>query len=161
MSQQLPLLCDHGLTQATSDALRRAGVTASRITQTDGHARASKKTHEFEAGLINGRQYCAAVDISVHGMTDLMIRDELVALAREGIAGFYRAPGKDGWSGVQHIHAIDCNLPMKLALREQVHDWLHGKNGLVNHEAYKFWQPCATAQACVRNAFLAHNPADN
>ena len=48
---------------------------------------------------------------------------------------------------------------MKLSLRNQVHDYLHGKNGLAHHGPYTFFQPTQAAKNTIRSLFLAHNQA--
>jgi hypothetical protein len=150
-----------GLHPASSDALRRIGVGASQISQTIGHAVASAGTHESD-GKAGGAEYCAAVDLRCGDFDDEATRDLLDRLADESFAAFYRHPGTDGWpvKGAEHIHAIFTDCAMKRTLRDQVHDWLHRKNGLARHGYYSFWRPSYHHRAIVRTAFLAHNPAN-
>jgi hypothetical protein len=46
---------------------------------------------------------------------------------------------------------------MKSSLRAQVQDWLDGKNGLVSHTSYTFWQASSAQKAAIEELFDAHN----
>ena len=152
-----------GLSQDASDALRRAGLTAADIGQTIGDADPSAGTHEAEATLDHGRHYSAATDIHITGKTDAQVKFLLVSLSLQGFVCFYRDPGRDHWptKDARHVHVIYCGVPMKRSLRDQVHSWLAGKNGLKRNAPYLFWQPSAKAQQICRAFFLEHNPANS
>ena len=142
-----------GLHPRASDALRAAGVSASRIMQTIGNAAASAGTHAQD-GTFNGHPYSAATDISVSGLSDTQIRNLLEKLAKVGFAAWYRHDGHDGWYGVNHIHAVYANCLMKLSLRSQVRSWLAGRNGLVSNTIYQFHHFSAAARAAVHGKFV-------
>ena len=153
-----------GLHPDASQALISVGVSADRIVQTIGSAPASHGIH-LQDGTAQGLPYCAAVDFSVHHpsqMEDHDIQDFLSKIAKVGFAGWYRNPGHDHWPASEpaHIHAVFAGCPMKEELRSQIHDWLHGKNGLASHAAYEFWQPSQEWKNTVRALLLAHNPMD-
>jgi hypothetical protein len=141
-----------GLHPRASDALRAAGVSGWRIMQTIGNAPASAGTHARD-GFVNGQPYSAATDISVSGLSDTEIRNLLEKLAKVGFAAWYRHNGFDGWSGVNHIHAVYANCLMKTSLRSQVRSWLAGRNGLVSNTVYHFHTWTAAARAVVKAKF--------
>ena len=142
-----------GLHPRASDALRAAGVTASRIMQTIGNAAASAGTHAQD-GVFNGHPYSAATDISVAGLSATQIRNLLEKLAKVGFAAWYRENGHDGWIGVDHIHAVYANCLMKLSLRSQVRSWLAGRNGLISNTIYQFHHFSSAARAAVHGKFV-------
>ncbi|HEY5952125.1 MAG TPA: hypothetical protein VIV40_41795, partial [Kofleriaceae bacterium] len=141
-----------GLHPRASDALRAAGVSAWRITQTIGNAPASAGVHQQD-GTVNGAPYTAAVDLSVSGLSTTQIHNLLEKLAKVGYAGWYRHSGYDGWYGANHIHAVYANCKMKSALRSQIRSWLVGRNGLVSNTIYQFHKFSATAKAVVKAKF--------
>jgi hypothetical protein len=143
-----------GLHPRASDALRAAGVTADRITQTIGNAAASAGTHAQD-GTVDGHAYSAATDISVRGLSDTQIKNLLARLAKVGFAAWFRFPGHDGWpaSEVRHIHAVYANAKMKTSLRSQVRSWLVHRNGLVSNTTYTFYTWSAANVAIVRGKF--------
>lgn len=143
-----------GLHPEASDRLRCAGVTSDRITQTIGNAAASAGYHAQD-GTADGLPYTAAVDLSVRGMSETQIRDLLVRLGENGFAAWYRKPGFDGWPAADapHIHAVFAGVVMKAALREQVRDYLAGRNGLVSHSLYTFWHATPEILSIVRLLF--------
>ncbi len=147
-----------GLAPRASDEFRCAGVAGGSISQTIGNAPASAGYHARD-GSISGDPYCAATDLSTHGMTNSQVRALLARLADGGFAAFFRNPGHDGWPSGQarHIHAIYVGVHMKSQLREQVRDWLNGKNGLTSHSTYSFWQANAAQKNAIRSLFNAHN----
>ncbi len=146
-----------GLHPEASDRLRCAGVTADRITQTVGYAAASAGYHAPD-GTVDGHSYTAAVDLSVRGMTQTQIRALLERLAQNGFAAWYRWPGHDGWPSSEspHIHAVFAGVVMKSQLREQVRDYLSGRNGLSSHTTYTFWRATSADRAIVRLLFERH-----
>ncbi len=151
----------YGMCQAASDAFRATGI-GQNIVQTIGNAPASAGVHAQD-GILDGEPYCAAADISVlHpvALTDADIQSALSRLADHGFAGYYRKPGSLGWPICDevHIHAVFAGIPMKRALRNQIHAWLHGLNGLAHEADYTYWQPSESQQQIVRALFLAHNP---
>ncbi|HEY4223003.1 MAG TPA: hypothetical protein VGO62_16715 [Myxococcota bacterium] len=148
-----------GLAPVQSDHLRCAGITSSSdISQTIGNAAASAGTHAQD-GTIDGFAYCAATDLRTAGMSNAQVRALLSDLADQGFAAFFRNPGHDGWpsSEIRHIHAIYVGVPMKSSLRSQVQDWLNGKNGLVSHSTYTFWQASHAQKNAIQSLFNAHN----
>lgn len=151
----LPLL-KSGLHPRASDALRAAGVTAGRITQTIGNAPASAGVHLAD-GTANGKAYTAAVDISVSGLSSTQIHNLLEKLGKVGYAAWYRKSGSDGWSGSNHIHGVYANCKMKTALRSQVRAWLVGRNGLVSNTLYKWHSFSAAARSAVKAKFAQSN----
>lgn len=101
--------------------------------------------------------------IRLLGRSEAQIAALLDELASVGFAAWYRKPGSDGWpsSEAPHIHAVFVGAPMKLILRNQVRDWVAGKNGLASHTPYKFhtWSKCA--KDLVQAELVRHNPAKN
>lgn len=154
-SAEQPLL-KWGLHPAASDALRQVGVQHDRVGQTIGNAVASAGTHA-EDGMAQGHPYCAATDFHILDLSEKEIKEFLDKISSVGFCGFYRHAGLDGWNGVTHVHAVYSGVQMKHTLRQQIHDWLAGKNGLVSHEHVTFWQPSATSQNIVRALFLHNN----
>lgn len=143
-----------GLHPRASDALRAAGVTADRITQTIGNAAASAGTHAQD-GTVDGHAYCAATDLSVRDLSDTQIKNLLARLAQVGFAAWFRFPGHDGWpaSEARHIHAVYANAKMKSSLQSQVRSWLVHRNGLVSNTTYTFYTWSAANVTIVRNKF--------
>lgn len=153
---ELQPLLKYGLHPRASDALRAAGVSAWRITQTIGNAPASAGYHAQD-GTANGRPYTAAIDLSTSGMSTTQIHNLLERLAKVGYAGWYRKDGTDGWTGANHIHAVYANCKMKSQLRAQVRSWLVGRNGLVSNTKYKFHAFSALAKSVVKSKFAQSN----
>jgi hypothetical protein len=150
-----------GLHPRASDAFRAAGVSASRIMQTIGNAAASAGTHAQD-GSVNGHPYSAATDVSVSGLSQTQIANLLEKLAKVGFAAWYRHTGHDGWSGVNHIHAVYANSKMKSSLRSQVRSWLAGRNGLVSNSIYSFHHFSAAAKAAVKGKWsMSHEGTTN
>jgi hypothetical protein len=149
-----------GLHPDASDALKSIGVTAAGISQTIGSAAASAGTHAQD-GTASGYAYSAATDLRVVGMSEAAIGKFLDSLAKVGFIAWYRKPGSDGWpsSEAPHIHAIWVGAKMKLSLRNQVRDFMAGKNGLASHTTYKFhtWSQCWRDALWKR--YLKNNPA--
>jgi hypothetical protein len=141
-----------GLHPRASDALRAAGVSGWRIIQTIGNAPASAGTHARD-GFVDGQPYSAATDLSVDGLTSAEIANLLDKLAKVGFAAWYRHNGFDGWTGVNHIHAVYANCLMKVSLRDQIHSWLDGRNGLVSNTIYRFHTWPASERAVVKGKF--------
>jgi hypothetical protein len=154
------MLLKWGLCQAASDAFLRLGL-AERLGQTIGDAPASAGTHAQD-GEQDGQPYCAATDLHVQDLGFAEVRALLGRLGDAGFAAFFRRPGFDHWPSydVLHVHAVYAGVKMKPALQVQVHDWLHGRNGLASHADYEFWQPLEPQCRTVRSLFLAHNPAE-
>lgn len=150
-------LLSWGLHPEASDRLRCAGVAAGAITQTIGDAAASAGYHAID-GRVNGEPYCAAVDLSVRGLSNAQIRDLLRRLGQNGFAAWYRQPGHDGWPAhlAPHIHAVFTGVRMKSQLRGQVRDFLNGLNGLTSHLRYEFWRPAAEVLRITRLLFSRH-----
>jgi hypothetical protein len=148
-SAALTSLLKDGLHPCASDLLRQLGVKSGDITQTVGNATDSAGLHKAD-GKVNGAAYTAATDISVSGRSNAEIRDFLEQLGRKGFAAWYRHTGDDGWNGATHVHAVFTGVPMKDGLKDQVADWLVGKNGLVSHTHYGFYTWSNPAIAYVR-----------
>jgi hypothetical protein len=147
-----------GLHPVASDRLRCAGITAARISQTIGNYSASAGTH-LQDGTASGHPYSAATDLSVAGLTDSQVKTLLTKLDQLGFAAFFRRPGHDGWPSnlARHCHIIFAGAKMKSILQDQVHDFLAGKNGLVGHASYTFYQPPASVKAYLKYIFNAAN----
>jgi hypothetical protein len=90
-------------------------------------------------------------------LTQQQIKSLLADLANLGFAAWYRTPGQDAWSGPPHVHAVWAGCRLKSILRQQVEDWLDGKNGLGLHEPYHFWQASSEMREQVRNLYRASN----
>lgn len=150
----------YGLHPDASDALAQIGLDAGDLSQTIGSATASAGTHDKD-GVAEGKDYSAATDIRVVGLTTAQIKTRLAKLAEVGFAAWYRWPGHDGWpaSEAPHIHAIWVGAKMKLSLRDQVRDWIVGKNGLQSHTTYTFytWEKCR--RDAIWERYLTANPA--
>ncbi len=148
-----------GLHPEASDRLRCAGVPSDAITQTLGNAAASAGYHARD-GVVNGRDYCAAVDLHSRGLSTEQIRALLARLGVHGFAAWYREPGSDGWPADEaaHIHAVFVGVPMKPELQSQVRDFLSGKNGLADRGAYAFWTPAPEVLDRVRALFQRITP---
>ncbi len=150
----------YGLHPDASDALRQIGLDADDISQTIGGAAASAGTHAKD-GTAEGKDYSAATDIRVGGLSQAQIKTRLEKLAEVGFVAWYRWPGHDGWPSDEapHIHAIWVGAKMKLSLRDQVRDWIVGKNGLQSHTTYTFytWPKCR--RDAIWERYLKYNPA--
>ena len=144
-----------GLYPDAYSALRSLAV-AHRITQGINHSPERGNVHDTD-GTINGNAYTGAVDISVRCLTQVQIKALLARLANVGFAAWYRKDGQDGWTGPAHIHAIWAGCRVKPILREQVEDWLDGKNGLSSNQPYQFWQPSAEMKDKVSKLYRAFN----
>jgi hypothetical protein len=145
-------LLHSGLHPRASDALRAAGVAAWRITQTIGNDPSSAGYHHQD-GVVNGKPYTAAIDISVSGMSSAQIHNLLEKLGKVGYAAWYRLDGRDGWSGANHIHGVYANCKMKTQLRAQVRSFLVGRNGLVSNTIYQWHDFSNAALHTVQNKF--------
>ncbi len=152
----------YGLHPDASNALVSISITSARILQTIGSAAASAGTHAQD-GTASGKPYSAATDLSVSGLSSTQIATLLDDLARVGYAGWYRRPGFDGWpaSEIAHIHVIWVGAPMKRSLRDQIHDWVVGKNGLASHGPYAFHAFPKCRRDAILERFVLHNPATN
>ncbi|MBV9850091.1 MAG: hypothetical protein JO250_10500 [Armatimonadetes bacterium] len=151
------MLLKYGLCPDASEALARLCLGA-RIGQTVGFAAASAGTHAPD-GALDGHPYCAATDLHVADLGHAEVRELLSRLADMGFAAFYRRPGFDHWPAYDalHVHAVFAGVKMKPMLQDQIHQWLHGLNGLASRARYEFWQPSAAQCQVVRALFLAHN----
>src|SRR5678815_5019014 len=132
-------------------------VLAHRITQGINHAVERGNVHGTD-GLIDGKAYTAAADISVRCLSEAQIRTLLDRLADAGFAAWYRKDGQDGWKGHQHIHAVFAGCSLKPVLHLQVEDWLRGGTGLSRNETYKFWQPSRPAREKLRELYRPYVP---
>jgi len=146
-----------GLHPEASDRLRCAGVQSDEITQTIGNAAASAGYHARD-GSVDGRDYCAAVDLRSRGRSNAQIRALLARLGEHGFAAWYREPGADGWPADEaaHLHAVFAGVPMKAQLEGQVRDFLAGLNGLASHRPYGFWTPAPEVLDLIRALFERH-----
>lgn len=140
-----------------SEALRFIKVEPFRIGQVIGGAPQSKGTH-LSDGEINGRPYTAATDFKIKDLSLEEIRELLDRLGGVGFAAWYRPPNWDHLGGTSHVHGVYAGVPMKLILRDQVHDFCSGRNGLKSHLHYTFHIPNKASIDKVRELFLAHNP---
>ena len=179
--KQKTKLLKSGFHPLASNALKAIGIPASRIGQTYGTAVNSKGYHIPEPGSkpywkIEGREYCAATDISAIHPTQLSeaeVKAFLEQLGQAGFAAWYRVRGSDCWSTDTHIHAVYAGIPMKEKLKDQVRDYLHVepgsglmKNGLnpikrvkCRHALYHFWTRSEAARDKVRSLFQPVNGA--
>lgn len=133
---------------------------AGRCIQTIGNAKASKGTHAadgtFPTTAPRGEPYCAAVDLSVRGLTEQQVRAWLAALARNGFAGWYRYTGS--FRANKHIHCIYVGCRMKPMLQRQVRDFLNDRNGLVDHGPERFYTAPPETDAKLKALFERANP---
>lgn len=118
-----------------------------RVVQTVGFAKASAGFHAPD-GVLNGEEYCAAVDLSVRGLTHTQIATWLEELCRAGFCGWFR-----DWPGNKHIHANYAGVPMKPQLRAQCRDFFAGRNGLAGHADEEFWTASPELRKIPRRMF--------
>lgn len=152
----------YGLHPLAFAALLAAGIPITRVGQCIGNAPASAGVHAKD-GEYEGHDYCAATDFRIKDLpTDAEAHAFCGQLAAAGFLPYYRKPGVNGWPDAdpRHVHAIFPGAPMKEALRNQVHAYLSGKNGLVSHADYTFRPPTKEECDVARAAFLAHNPVN-
>ena len=151
----------YGLHPLAGAALVAAGISLALVGQTIGNAPASAGTHAKD-GEYQGHDYCAATDFRIRDLDTAGTRRLCDQLAAAGFLPYYRNPGVNGWPASQcrHIHAIWPACPMKEMLRDQVHDYLHDRNGLVSHADYTFRPPTDAECTIARAAFLAYNPME-
>jgi hypothetical protein len=127
-----------------------------RITQGLNESSDGGNVH-YADGMVNGKPYTGAADISVRCLTTAQIKTLLERLAGAGFAGWYRKQGQDDWNGPPHIHAVWAGCRLKPVLRKQVQDWLNGKNGLGSEHDYRFWQPSPQMKDEVRSLYSISN----
>ena len=144
-----------GLHPEAYSRLKKLALTH-RITQGINHSSERGNVHDTDLSL-DGKPYTGAVDISVRCLTQSQIKLLLGNLADLGFAAWYRTPGKDGWSGPRHIHAVWAGCRLKAILRSQVEEWLEGKNGLASNEPYQFWQSLPDMKEKVRKLYMSSN----
>ena len=144
-----------GLHPEAYSKLKKLAI-AHRITQGINHSSERGNVHDTDL-TVDGKPYTGAVDISVRCLTQRQIKVLLGDLADLGFASWYRTPGKDGWSGPPHIHAVWAGCRLKPVLRSQVEDWLEGKNGLASNEPYQFWQALPEMKEKVRKLYHSSN----
>lgn len=151
----MPTLLHWGLHPEASMALASIDVTGGMISQTIGSAPASAGYHAQD-GTVDGQPYCAAVDLRTKGMTDLEAKVWLDKLGQAGFAAWLRQPGRDGWPLLQirHIHCVYSGIAMKVQLRQQIHAYCAGMNGLVTNRRYTFHPPLQASINKVRDLFL-------
>ena len=120
----------------------QAGVDPDRVTQTQGSAPASAGTHGRDGFFTNenGNQesYSAALDLSVKNsrLTKAQREALLIALWENGFCAWYRQAPE--FPGNEHIHCVAASLIMKRSLRNQVHDFLAHRSGLVSDKSDAF-----------------------
>lgn len=107
--------------KAFIQACNAAQVQPRRIGQTLGNNPRSHGYH-LKDGVLQGKPYCAAVDLGARDLSRHKRAELLEALARCGFAAWYRSGSK--WEGDEHVHAIYAGLPMKPQLKQQVRLWL-------------------------------------
>jgi hypothetical protein len=147
---------ERGLHPEALSALRALAV-AHRVTQGINHAVSRGNVHDTD-GMINGKPYTGAADISVRCLTRAQIKTLLDRLGNAGFAAWYRKAGEDDWTGPPHIHAVWAGCSLKPVLQLQVKAWLEGYNGLGSNRPYHFWQPSDAAKAKVAALYRAKNP---
>lgn len=131
-----------------------------RVVQTIGNAPASAGTHAKDDTLTyKGKpyDYCAAVDISVRGLTLAQIKKVLTELAKQGFVAWYRHTGS--FAENRHIHAVYVAIAMKPSLQAQVRDYLQGRTGLVGHAAETFYTAPESVDAILARLFVRYNPS--
>ncbi|HLH31111.1 MAG TPA: hypothetical protein VKY31_07900 [Terriglobia bacterium] len=136
-------------------ALRKLELTH-RITQGINHSADRGNVHDTDV-RIEGKQYTAAVDISVRCLTETQIKTLLADLANAGFGGWYRRDGRDGWTGPPHVHAVWAGSRLKPFLQYQIESWLDGGNGLGSNQPYYFWQPSEQMKQNVRGLYRRFN----
>ena len=153
----VPSAVPDGLHPAALKALERLDLL-DRVTQTIGDIPESGGTHAVD-GVMNGQPYCAATDLYAADLSPDDARGLLERLGEAGFAAWYRKPGSDHWPASEglHIHAVFAGCPMKVSLRNQIHDYLKGRNGLRSHAQYGFFQPGLAARSAVRALFCKVN----
>ncbi|GAC1397915.1 MAG: hypothetical protein NVSMB52_11510 [Chloroflexota bacterium] len=146
-----------------------AHIHPNRIVQTIGGAVASHGTH-LEDGVwtdpATGHHYpySAAFDVSIYhlhdGTPDALSESQIHALlnacASNGIFGWWRRTGS--FAQHQHIHLVYAGMTMKQSLRNQCHDYLHNRDGLVDGRPDGFFVPDVAQDNVIRALFMAHNP---
>ena len=160
-----------GAFEAYVQACAAAKLAPEHVVQTVGHAALSAGYHEADGHFVNAagerEAYCAATDLSVRHpreLTGAEVSQLLLALLHHGFCPFWRHEGV--FMAGPHIHMIWVATAMKPQLRAQVHDFCHGRDGLVSHSPDSFWshfvaqQAWDAAVAQIRSAFLAHNAAN-
>lgn len=112
------------------------GIKPERVSQGLGTASASAGIHSAD-GVVNGRPYCAAFDLSVSDLTPPQTRALLHKLRLAGMVCWWRVPGvnfpeaaSDGTETGPHIHGVDPFVPHKQRLEQQVRSYVDGGNGL-------------------------------
>lgn len=128
----------------TQRVFRQLGIELGRVTQGVGDAPASAGIHGAD-GLIQGRPYCAAFDLSVSDLTPQQTRSLLHRLRRVGFVCWWRVPGVSfpaataaGSETGPHIHGIDPFVPHKRRLEMQIRDYVAGNNGIeIGHYAHR------------------------
>lgn len=120
----------------TQRVLVQLGIKPERVAQGLGLASASAGIHSAD-GLVSGRPYCAAFDLSVSDLTPPQTRALLHRLRRAGIVCWWRVPGvnfpeaaSDGTETGPHIHGVDPFIPHKRRLEQQIRSYVSGGNGL-------------------------------
>lgn len=151
----------YGLHPDAYAALLDAGIPISRVGQTIGSCQASAGTHEKD-GEEGGHDYAACTDFHIRDLDTAGTRELCDQLAGAGFLPFFRNPGVNGWPArlPRHIHAIWPGCAMKEIVRNQVHDYLHDRTGLVGHADYTFRPPVKEECDVARAAFLANNQMD-
>ena len=147
-----------GLHPEALAALKRLAL-AHRITQGINHAAERGNVHDTD-GVVDGKAYTAASDISVRCLSEAQIRMLLDRLADAGFAAWYRKDGQDDWKGPPHIHAVFAGCRLKPVLHLQVEDWLRGGTGLSRNAAYKFWQPTDQAREKLRDRYRPYSATE-
>lgn len=129
----LPFATLHPHTQRVFGQL---GIRPERVAQGLGTASASAGIHSAD-GLVDGRPYCAAFDLSVADLTPPQTRALLHKLRRAGMVCWWRVPGvnfpeaaSDGTETGPHIHGVDPFVPHKQRLEQQIRRYVAGGNGL-------------------------------
>ena len=115
-----------GLFPAMRDSLVALSLEE-RLTNGLNRSEARSNYHGVDFTL-EGVDYSAAIDISVRCLEEDEIRDLLDELSMKGFAGWYRKKGEDGWKGINHIHAVWVAAPLKRQLKDQIKNWLAGRN---------------------------------
>lgn len=131
-----------------------------RVVQTIGNAPDSKGFHAKDGEVVVKGvtiPYCAAVDLSVRGLTAGQIKKWLAELAKQGFAAWYRFEGV--FANNRHVHAVYVGVQMKKHLQSQVQDFLRDKNGLASHAGETFYVAPVDVDKPLAQMFVRANPS--
>ncbi len=139
----------------TQQVLRQLDIVPERVTQGLGTNPVSAGIHGAD-GMVSGRPYCAAFDLSVSDLTPPQTYTLLHRLRGAGLVCWWRVPGVSfpattvqGIETGPHIHGIDPFVPHKPRLETQIRDYVVGNNGI---EVGRYAHRPDPAAACPQTA---------